>query len=230
MAVRPDGAADSRAARVLVSVPWIVVLLGVCALVVLLVVALLSFRERERDAGPQAAPPAFLPTMPAGASTTGGPTPAAVERRSVSPRPSRSSPSPSPSPSPRATATGSPTPGRTSVLSAPTEPADEPVSARYQVGTDGWNGEAAILSIANTSSRSVDWQVELAFDDDTWALRVGDDSGVSVRGRGNGEFVVRGTRSLEPGDSRTLRLRVGLGESAQRPLACTINGVDCRIG
>ncbi|MEU8008700.1 hypothetical protein [Micromonospora parva] len=230
MAVRPDGAADSRAARVLVSVPWIVVLLGVCALVVLLVVALLSFRERERDAGPQAAPPAFLPTMPAGASTTGGPTPAAVERRSVSPRPSRSSPSPSPSPSPRATATGSPKPGRTSVLSAPTEPADEPVSARYQVGTDGWNGEAAILSIANTSSRSVDWQVELAFDDDTWALRVGDDSGVSVRGRGNGEFVVRGTRSLEPGDSRTLRLRVGLGESAQRPLACTINGVDCRIG
>ncbi|MEU7846185.1 hypothetical protein AB0B69_02130 [Micromonospora parva] len=228
MAVRPDGAADSRAARVLVSVPWIVVLLGVCALVVLLVVALLSFRERERDAGPQAAPPAFLPTMPAGASTTGGPTPAAVERRSVSPRPSRSSPSPSPSP--RATATGSPTPGRTSVLSAPTEPADEPVSARYQVGTDGWNGEAAILSIANTSSLSVDWQVELAFDDDTWALRVGDDSGVSVRGRGNGEFVVRGTRSLEPGDSRTLRLRVGLGESAQRPLACTINGVDCRIG
>ncbi|MHA4951667.1 hypothetical protein ACX27O_30560 [Micromonospora sp. SD19] len=230
MAVRPDGAADSRAARVLVSVPWIVVLLGVCALVVLLVVALLSFRERERDAGPQAAPPAFLPTMPAGASTTGGPTPAAVERRSVSPRPSRSSPSPSPSPSPRATVTGSPTPGRTSVLSAPTEPADDPVSARYQVGTNGWNGEAAILSIANTSSRSVDWQVELAFDDDTWALRVGDDSGVSVRGRGDGEFVVRGARSLEPGDSRTLRLRVGLGESAQRPLACTINGVDCRIG
>ncbi|MEU8161756.1 hypothetical protein ACIP95_17840 [Micromonospora parva] len=228
MAVRPDGAADSRAARVLVSVPWIVVLLGVCALVVLLVVALLSFRGREHDAGPQAAPPAFLPTVPAGASTTGGPTPAAVERRSVSPRPSRSSRSPSPSPRP--TMTGSPTPGRTSVLSAPTTPAEDPVSARYQVGTNGWNGESAILSIANTSSRSVDWQVELAFDDDTWSLRVGDDSGVSVRGRGDGEFVVRGTRSLEPGDSRTLRLRVGLGESAQRPRTCTINGVDCRIG
>ena len=49
MAVRPDGAAASRAARVLASVPWIVVLLGVCALVVLLVIALLSFRTRERD-------------------------------------------------------------------------------------------------------------------------------------------------------------------------------------
>ncbi|MEU8256402.1 hypothetical protein AB0C06_19310 [Micromonospora inaquosa] len=226
MAVRPDGAADSRAARVLVSVPWIVVLLGVCALVVLLVVALLSFRTRERDAAPQSAPPAFLPTMPAAASATGGPTPVGVERRSASPRPSRSSRTPSP----RATVTGSPTPGRTGVLTAPTTPAGDTASARYQVGTNGWDGDAAVLSIANKSSLSVDWQVELTFDDDTWALRVGDDSGVSVRGRGNGEFVLRGTRSLEAGDSRTLRLRVGWGDSAQRPLKCTINGVGCRIG
>ncbi|MEV4720393.1 hypothetical protein AB0J94_24595 [Micromonospora noduli] len=224
MAVRPDGAADSRAARVLASVPWIVVLLGVCALVVLLVIALLSFRTRERDAPPQAAPPAFLPTVPAAASATGGPTPAAVERRSVSPRPSRSSRTPSP----RATVTGSPTPGRTSVLMAPS--ADDTVSARYEVGTNGWDGDAAVLAIANESSRSVDWQVELVFDDDTWTLRVSEDSGVSVRGRGHGEFVLRGTSSLDAGDSRTLRLRVGWGDSAQRPVKCTINEVDCRIG
>ncbi|MER7586662.1 hypothetical protein ABTW72_03905 [Micromonospora sp. NPDC127501] len=224
MAVRPDGAAASRAARVLASVPWIVVLLGVCALVVLLVIALLSFRTRERDAPPQAAPPAFLPTAPAATSATGGPTPAAVERRSVSPRPSRSSRTPSP----RATVTGSPTPGRTSVLMAP--PADDTVSARYQVGTNGWDGDAAVLAIANESSRSVDWQVELVFDDDTWTLRVSDDSGISVRGRGDGEFVLRGTSSLDAGDSRTLRMRVGWGDSAQRPVKCTINGADCRIG
>lgn len=224
MAVRPDGAADSRAARVLASVPWIVVLLGVCALVVLLVIALLSFRTRERDAPPQAAPPAFLPTVPAAASATGGPTPAAVERRSVSPRPSRSSRTPSP----RATVTGSPTPGRTSVLMAPS--ADGTVSARYEVGTNGWDGDAAVLAIANESSRSVEWQVELVFDDDTWTLRVSEDSGVSVRGRGHGEFVLRGTSSLDAGDSRTLRLRVGWGDSAQRPVKCTINEVDCRIG
>ncbi|MEU8391921.1 hypothetical protein [Micromonospora sp. NPDC048842] len=224
MAVRPDGTADSRAARVLASVPWIVVLLGVCALVVLLVIALLSFRTRERDAPTQAAPPAFLPTVPAAASATGGPTPAAVERRSVSPRPSRSSRTPSP----RATVTGSPTPGRTSVLMAPS--ADDTVSARYEVGSNGWDGDAAVLTIANESSRSMDWQVELVFDDDTWTLRVGDDSGVSVRGRGHGEFVVRGTRSLDAGDSRTLRLRVGWGDSAQRPVKCTVNGGDCRIG
>ncbi|WP_410816075.1 hypothetical protein [Micromonospora sp. 050-3] len=226
MAVRPDGVADSRAARVLASMPWIVVLLGVCALVVLLVIALLSFRTREREAPPQAAPPAFLPTVPAAASATGGPTPAAVERRSVSPRPSRSSRTPSP----RATVTGSPTPGRTNVLAAPPASADDTVGARYQVGTNGWDGDSAVLSLANESSRSVDWQVELVFDDDTWTLRLSDDSGVSVRGRGHGEFVLRGTRSLDAGDSRTLRLRVGWGDSAQRPLKCTINGVDCRIG
>lgn len=225
MAVRPDGAAGSRAARVLASVPWVVVLLGVGALVVLLVVALLSFRTRERDAPPQTAPPVFLPTMPAAASATGGPTPAGVERRTVSPRPSRSSRAPSP----RATVTGSPTPGRTSAPPVLAAPANDTVSARYQVGTDGWDGDAAVLSIANESSRSVDWLVELAFDDDMWALRVADDSGISVRGRGNGEFVLRGTRSLDPGDSRTLRLRLGRGESAERPLRCTINGVDCRL-
>ncbi|MGC4747707.1 hypothetical protein ACLQ28_18930 [Micromonospora sp. DT201] len=226
MAVRPDGAAGSRAARVLASAPWVVVLLGVGALVVLLVIALLSFRTREREAAPQAAPPVFLPTVPAAASATGGPTPAGVQRRSVSPRPSPSSRAPSP----RVTVSSSPTPGRTSVPVVPTVPADDTVTARYEVGTNGWNGDAAVLSIANESSRSVDWLVELAFDDDMWALRVSDDSEISVRGRGNGEFVLRGTRSLEAGDSRTLRLRLGRGESAKRPLRCRINGVDCRLG
>jgi hypothetical protein len=108
--------------------------------------------------------------------------------------------------------------------------ADDTVSARYQVGTNGWDGDAAVLAIANESSRSVDWQVELVFDDDTWTLRVSDDSGISVRGRGHGEFVLRGTSSMDAGDSRTLRLRVGWGDSAQRPVKCTINGADCRIG
>ena len=88
-------------------------------------------------------------------------------------------------------------------------------SARYEVGTDGRDGDAAVLSIANESSRSVDWVVELTFDDDLWALRVADDEGISVRGRGNGEFVLQGTRSLDPGGSRTLRLRLGWGESAR---------------
>ena len=87
-----------------------------------------------------------------------------------------------------------------------------------------------MLAIANESSRSVDWQVELMFDDDTWTLRVSDDSGISVRGRGHGEFVLRGTSSMDAGGSRTLRLRVGWGDSAQRPVKCTINGADCRIG
>ncbi|MFF0154963.1 hypothetical protein [Micromonospora sp. NPDC005203] len=210
--------------------PWVVVLLGVCALVVLLVIALLSFRTRERDVAPWAAPTVFLPTVPAASSASGGPSPAAVERRSVSPRPSRSSRTPSPR---ATTVTSSPTPLRTSapaVPVVPVRPTNGTVGARYQVGENGWGGDAAVLSITNESGRSVDWSVELAFDDDLWALRATDDSGVAVRGRGNGEFVVRGTRSLEAGDSRTVRLRVGWGESAQRPLRCTINGVDCRLG
>ncbi|MDG4811307.1 hypothetical protein O7634_31520 [Micromonospora sp. WMMD1120] len=226
MAVRPEGAAASRAARVLVSVPWVVVLLGVCALVVLLVIALLSFRTRERETPPQSAPPVFLPTAPAATSATGGPPPAGVERRTTSPRPSRSSRTPSP----RASVSATPAQGRVTASTAPAVPLAGAVSARYQVGTDGWDGDAAVLSIANESSRSMDWQVELAFDDDLWALRVSDDEEVSVRGRGDGRFVLRGIRSLGPGDSRAVRLRIGWGESGERPLRCTINGVDCRIG
>ncbi|MFF4875609.1 cellulose binding domain-containing protein [Micromonospora sp. NPDC000668] len=225
MAVRPDGAGDARTAtRVLASVPWIVVLLGVCVLVVLLVVALLSFRTREREGAPVAAPPVFLPTVPAAASSGGGPTPGA-ERRSASPRPSRSTRTPSP----RVT-TSSPAPGRTSAPAVPLGPAGDTVTARYQVGTDGRDGTAAVLSITNGSSRSMDWRVELAFDDDMRVLRVSDDSGISVSARGDGEFVLRGTRSLDPGDTRTLRLRVGWDDSAERPVRCTVNGADCQLG
>ncbi|MBQ0906321.1 hypothetical protein [Micromonospora sp. U21] len=232
MAVRADGAEGARAARVLASVPWIVVLLGVCALVVLLVVALLSFRTREREATSQAAPPVFLPTVPAAASTTATatptPTPTGAERRTPSPRPSRSSRTPSPRVS-----TSSPAPSRTSAPAAPAVPlgpADGTVTARYQVGTDGWDGDEAVLSVTNESGGALDWRVELAFDDDVRGLRVSGDSGVSVSARGDGDFVLRGTGALAPGDTRTLRLRLGWDDSGERPERCTVNGVDCQLG
>ncbi|MEV4656332.1 hypothetical protein [Micromonospora sp. NPDC049301] len=227
MAVRADGADGSRAARVLASVPWIVVLLGVCALVVLLVVALLSFRTREREATSQAAPPAFLPTVPAAASVTGAPSPTGAERRTASPKPSRSSRPPSPRVS-----TSSPAPSRTSTSAAPVVPlgpAEGTLTARYQVGTDGRNGTEAELSVSNGSGGALDWRVELAFDDDVRVLRVSGDSEVSVWSRGDGEFVLRGTRSLGPGDTRTLRLRLGWDDSGERPLRCTVNEVDCQL-
>ncbi|MFC5927416.1 hypothetical protein [Micromonospora vulcania] len=228
MAVRPAGVAESRRLRVLASVPWVVVLVGVCTLVLLLVIALLSFRTREREDAPRAAPPVFLPTVPAAASAAAGPTPAGVDRRTASPRPSRSSRTPLPQ-----VTTRSPAPGRTSapaVPAVPLGPAGETVTARYQVGTDGWNGSEAELAVTNASGQSVDWRVELTYDDDTWGLWLSDDSGVSVRGRGDGEFVLRGTRSLDPGATRTLRLRLGWGKSGERPVKCTINGVDCQLG
>ncbi|MCF0095901.1 hypothetical protein [Micromonospora sp. MH99] len=193
MALGPDGAGGPRTARVLLSVPWIVVLLGIGALVVLLVIALLSFRTRERESAPQAAPPVFLPTVPAVASS--GPTPGGLERRTASPRPSRSSRTPSP----RAT-TALPSPARTSARAvAPTNGA---VTARYQVGTDGWNATEAVLSLTNESTPA----------------------------QGAGEFVVSGGVALDPGDTQTLRLRLAWDGSAQRPVRCTVNGVDCRFG
>jgi cytoskeletal protein RodZ len=221
MAVGPDGAGGPRTARVVVSLPWIVVLVGVCALAVLLVVALLSFRTRERDSPPQAAPPVFLPTTPA--ATSSAPTPGGLERRTASPRASRSSRTPSP----RAT-TPSPSPARTSAGTLAT--ADGAVSARYQVGTDGWNATDATLAVTNESNRSVDWRVELAFADDTRGLRVSGAAGISVSAEGGGGFVLSGGESLGPGDTETVRVRVSWDGSAQRPVRCTVNGVDCRLG
>ncbi|MFG1652622.1 hypothetical protein ACGFIE_22095 [Micromonospora sp. NPDC049275] len=221
MAVEPDGAAGPRTARVLLSVPWIVVLLGSGALVVLLVVALLSFRTRERESAPQAAPPVFLPTVPATASSA--PTPGGLERRTASPRPSRSSRTPSP----RAT-TGSPSAARTSAPAVAA--ANGAVTARYQAGTDGWNATEAVLSLTNESVRSTDWRVELAFEDDMRGLRVSGEAGISVSARGDGEFVLSGGAALDPGDTQTVRLRLAWDGSAQRPVRCTVNGVDCRFG
>ncbi|MEU5784361.1 hypothetical protein [Micromonospora lupini] len=221
MAVGPEGAGGPRTARVLLSVPWIVVLLGSGALVVLLVVALLSFRTRERESAPQAAPPVFLPTVPATASSA--PTPGGLERRTASPRPSRSSRTPSP----RAT-TGSPSPARTSAPAVAA--ANGAVTARYQVGTDGWNATEAVLSLTNESARSTDWRVELAFEDDMRGLRVSGEAGISVSAQGDGEFVLSGGAALDPGDTQTLRLRLAWDGSGQRPVRCTVNGVDCRFG
>ncbi|CCH20021.1 hypothetical protein [Micromonospora lupini] len=221
MAVGPEGAGGPRTARVLVSVPWIVVLLGIGALVVLLVVALLSFRTRERESAPQAAPPVFLPTVPATASSA--PTTGGLERRTASPRPSRSSRTPSP----RAT-TGSPSPARTSAPAVAA--ANGAVTARYQVGTDGWNATEAVLSLTNESARSTDWRVELAFEDDMRGLRVSGEAGISVSAQGDGEFVLSGGAALDPGDTQTVRLRLAWDGSGQRPVRCTVNGVDCRFG
>ncbi|MEU5902736.1 hypothetical protein [Micromonospora sp. NPDC047527] len=222
MAVRPDGAGGSRTARVLVSVPWVVVLLGVCALVVLLVIALLSFRSREREGAPQAAPPVFLPTVPAAASSGVSPTPAAVQRRTASPQPSRSTRTPSP----RAT-TGSPRPATSASAVAPAKGA---VTARYQVGTGGPIAAEAVLSVRNESDRPADWRVELTFADGARGLRVSGAPGVSVSARGDGEYVLSGGASLGPGDTSTLRLRLGWGGSTQQPVRCTVNGVACRLG
>ncbi|KOX13409.1 MULTISPECIES: hypothetical protein [Micromonospora] len=222
MAVRPDGAEGSRAARVLVSVPWIVVLVGVCALVVLLVIALLSFRGRERDGGPQAAPPVFLPTVPPASSSAASPTPAAVERRTASPRPSRSTRTPSP----QAT-TPSPGTAKTSAPPAGLAPANGVVTARYQVGT---SDSDAVLSLRNESDRPVGWRVELAYADDVRGLRVSGEAGISVSAQGGGKYVVSGGASLVSGGTSTLRLRLGWSGSAQRPSRCTINGAACRIG
>ncbi|MFC4017667.1 hypothetical protein ACFOW4_06885 [Micromonospora sp. GCM10011542] len=222
MAVRPAGAAGARTTtRLLAAVPWIVVLVGVGSLVVLLVIALMSFRTRENEALPPPAPPVFLPTPPAPEP----PTPSAVASTA---RPLPSSPKPSRGirvPSPRVS-TRVPAPVRTTT--AP--PRGATVVAAYRIGVDDRHSSDAVLSVTNGSDRPEDWEVELVFADDPGGLRVRSESGISVSSRGDGSYELRGTSPLDPGETDTLRLWFGSDDGGEAPTRCTVNGTDCRRG
>jgi hypothetical protein len=221
MAVRPAEADGPRATtRLLASLPWLIVLVGVGSLVVLLVIALMSFRARESEALPPPAPPVFLPTPPAAEA----PTPAAAAStprvRPSSPKPSRSTRAPSPRVSTRVP----------KAAPAPTAAAAPAVVAAYRMGGGDQDSSDAVLSVTNGSDRSEDWQVELVFADDPGRLQVRSDSGISVSSQGDGSYVLRGTSPLDPGDTQTLCLSYGWDGAGDRPARCTVNGSDCAFG
>lgn len=105
MTVSSDGDSGARVAtRVLASVPWVVVLLGVLTLVVIMVVALSSFRGPERAPVSSAPPPLVLPTPlepTAASAATGRPTPTSVRStRSTAARSTRAARPPADLPGP----------------------------------------------------------------------------------------------------------------------------------
>ncbi|MEV0810873.1 cellulose binding domain-containing protein [Micromonospora sp. NPDC050200] len=212
------------APAVLASMPWIVVLLGTGLLATLLVFALLSFRGAEHPAAPEPAPPMYLPRMP---SVTSSPTPAGdAPLLAVDTTPSRTA-SATATPSARASARR---PDATPSTRAPV-PADAGrVSAHYQATSSGRDSFSAQLTVRNTTGGAREWQVELMFSGNVKSVRASSSSGVSVRTRGSGWFVLSGTSPLPAGETAVVSMTFGRTGSGDRPGQCTVNGADCTIG
>ncbi|MEV4482443.1 cellulose binding domain-containing protein [Micromonospora coxensis] len=210
------------APALLASTPWIVVLLGVGLLAVLLLFTMLSFRGAEPQAAPEPAPPMYLPRLPAtpaAVASTDTPLVAAGASRSPSvtatPSPSVTSPRPTASPSSSRTA-GTGGSGR--------------VTAAYRATSSDRDSFAATLTVRNGSGSAQEWEVELLFTGNVKSIRASSSTGLSVRTRGSGWFVLRGTRALPAGESAVVSMTFSRSGSGDRPGQCTVNGAACTIG
>ncbi|MGV9807160.1 cellulose binding domain-containing protein [Micromonospora chersina] len=218
----PAEPAEAPAApRMLASVPWIVVLLGVGLIVGLLVIALLSLRGQEHQPVPAPAPPMYLPTLGMDAPTSAPPTGGATGTPTGS-----ATPSPSTTASPSAGASRSATPRPSASTRAVARGA---VTARYEATASDRNGFEARLTVVNGSGGGQGWEVELLFTGNVKTIEASSTSGVSVSTQGSGVFVLRGTGPLPAGQTATVRLRFGRTGAGDQPGQCTVNGADCVI-
>ncbi|GGS09448.1 hypothetical protein GCM10010169_62700 [Micromonospora fulviviridis] len=218
----PAEPAEAPAApRVLTSVPWIVVLLGVGLIVGLLVIALLSLRGEERQPVPAPAPPMYLPTLGVDATTSAPPTGGATDA------PGSATPSPSATASPSAGASRSATPRPTASTRGVAQGA---VTARYEATASDRSGFEARLTVVNGSDGGQGWRVELLFTGNVKTIEASSTSGVSVSTQGSGVFVLRGTGPLPAGQTATVRMRFGRTGTGDQPGQCTVNGAACVIG
>ncbi|WP_406042998.1 cellulose-binding domain-containing protein [Micromonospora sp. NBC_00898] len=218
-----ERAGSSSAARVLTSVPWIVVLLGVSLLTVLLLVTLFALRGPERQStAPAPAPPIYLPTM-AAETASAAPTdipPVAVDA-TASP-----TDSPSVTPSPRASS-ARPSASASATLAAPRTGT---LTARYQATASGRDYFEARLTVSNGSARGQDWRAELLFPGNVKSMQASSGSGLSVTSQGSGSFVLRGTGPLGAGQNAVVQMRFSRTGSGDQPGQCTVNGAPCVIG
>ncbi|MCI4061588.1 cellulose binding domain-containing protein [Micromonospora sp. R77] len=207
--------------RVLASVPWLVVLLGVGLLVSLLVVALLSLRTPVRQAAPAPAPPIYLPLAPPTTSAAPTAAPLVAVGDSASATPSRSaSASARPSASVRPSTSATPAPGGSR---------SGTVTARYQATGSDRDSFTALLTVRNGSSAAQEWRVELLFTGNVKSIRASSSSGVSVTTQGNGWYVLRGTAPLASGGSTVVEMSFSRTGSGDRPGQCTVNGAACTL-
>lgn len=212
--------------RVLISVPWIVVMLGVGLLTSLLIFTLFAVRGEERRTVPAALdPPVYLPAIGTG-TPTAAPQGVAAPGTLAGP-PSSTTDSPSPTPSPKATSTA---PAISTLVTPAVSPQNGTVTARYvATGTDRDSFEAR-LTVSNGSGSGQGWEVELLFAGNVKNIQASSAAGVSVSAQGGGAFVLRGTGPLPSGKTAVVSLRFTRMGTGDQPGRCTVNGTACVVG
>ena len=220
-----DQPVSGSAPKVVTSVPWVVVLLGVGLLTALVLFTLVSIRGPEPQAAPPPAPPMYLPTI---AATTASAKPSDAPLVAAD-NTASSTPSSSQSPSPKAS---SPRPSASTSTSATgaAAPRTGTVAARYQATHSERDFFEARLTITNGSARSQDWRVELLFAGNVKSIQASSASGVSASNQGSGVFVLQGTGPLASGGTATVQMRFSRTGTGDQPGQCTVNGAACSIG
>jgi hypothetical protein len=199
--------------------PWAPPVLGVCALIVLLIIAATRFTgSPEARAIPPAQPflPVPVPTLgppPASASPSGSARPDRQVTASTPPRPTRTSARTSPRPT----------------TTAPKPAPPGPVSGRYRVidsFADGFIGE---VLVADTAGRDSDWRVELRY-----PSAVGDlitswvESAPQATLRRSGDSYVWSSGVPVPARGQVaLRFHFSRSGTGNLPTTCTVNGRTC---
>ncbi|MET7749255.1 hypothetical protein [Micromonospora sp. NPDC005367] len=220
MPVRPAGASGpGTASKVVASVPWVVVLLGVLTLAILLLVASLSFRVREPEPAAAPGPPPVSPVSPA---ATNSPTAASPTAR-TSPSRAAVAPSRAVRPSPTVPPPRSPSAPRSD---QPASVDGAALTATYRVRDADRDDVVAELVLRNETGRAERWTVDLSFTGRVRGLRVSG-APVWVAPSGDGRYVLRGHGSLAQGRSIELRLRFSRGDRGGQLSECAVNGNAC---
>ncbi|MCX4471199.1 cellulose binding domain-containing protein [Micromonospora sp. NBC_01655] len=220
--------ATSAASAAIASSPWILVSVGVIVMVVLLLVALGTYRSRGPAGGALPGPDVTvpLPTSPPTASraATGPPAPVPPGR---SPRST-----PSPGPTRPAASTGGPTPAGAGTSASPpaplaSTPVDPPaLTGAYRVLStydDAFIGE---VLVRNVSRSDQGWAVRLTFPGARLVAVWVAGAPEARTSRSGDTWTFTGGGALPPDGVVPLRFHFEQ-TPATRPTTCTVDGVGC---
>ncbi|MEU4781415.1 cellulose binding domain-containing protein [Micromonospora sp. NPDC023633] len=213
------------------SSPWIVVSVGVVVMVVLLAVALGTYRGRGPAFDAQPGPP--LPTVglaepvPSATSPTATRSPRATAapsgRATARPTPTRSTPD-------RSSGPPSPTPSGSddaALVAPPPSPSASPLAGRYRVVESYADGFVGEVLVSNTSSAGRDWTARLTFPGARLGSAWIEGAPQGTARRIDDGFTYHSGDDLPAGASATLRFYVEGTQS--RPTSCTVDGGACRL-
>ncbi|RLK12525.1 cellulose binding domain-containing protein [Micromonospora sp. M71_S20] len=210
------------------SSPWIVVSVGVAVMVVLLAIALGTYRGRGPAFDAQPGPP--LPTVgladpePSATSPTATRSPRAPAtssgRSTVRPTPTRSTPA-------RSSAPPSPTPSGSEETALVAPPSSSPLTGRYRVVESYADGFVGEVLVSNASSAGRGWTARLTFPGARLGSAWIEGAPQGTAQRIDDGFTYRSGGDLPGGASATLRFYVQGTQS--RPASCTVEGGACRV-